>query len=802
MTPVRVLERLAAMDRGEMHARSRALLRRQAARIAFSMRRPRWRREALAGALRADDAVVGDAVALLRRRDWAGAHERLMHAFATRPTGFVLDAGNRTSRIAAVVAAFPSAMGDARSAADRIVEGRFDLLGYKDLSFAAPDGTGVDWHLDPVHGVRAARGYWSTIPYLQPECGDHKIIWELNRHQYWLALGRAYVLTGDARYRARFIADADSWLAANPPLDGINWASMLELGFRAISWLWALHLFSLSSALDDATERERGETAWTVDLLLGLDRQLALVEANLSRYFSPNTHLLGEALALYVAGRTLPGFVRARTWETIGRSVLLQEIAAQINGDGGHAEGSTHYHRYALDFYLLALTIARRTGDAAADAFAHAAERLARVARTFADDNGRFPPIGDEDGGALFPICGRDVADVSDSLQIAATLLGVPELAAGAPAEEAVWMTGTSDRRPRAPWRSAALAHTGYHVSRSGRGDLLIVDAGPHGFLNGGHAHADALSLTLSVRARALLIDPGTGCYTIDPAVRDCFRSTAMHNTVTIDGRPQAMPDGPFHWRTKAHARAHDWRAMGEFDYFEGSHDGYAPLVHHRAILSRPGCWLVVDRLLGDGAHHAEVHWHFAPEWRVARGGPASIRADRDDGGPIWLLSTGTAARRVDLVRGGDDPSIGWCAPVYGRLAATAAVRHSLRGQAPIYAVTAIVDTAEAPSIALLPVTGEASAHDIGFRIATAVSAEVVLFAWTDERPSAVAGPRPIRRAGGVETDARVLCWREAAGDDGTPAVMIDGTFARTVFGGANDCSSPGATALQATGVV
>jgi len=159
--------------------------------------------------------------------------------------------------------------------------------------------------------------------------------------------------------------------------------------------------------------------------------------------------------------------------------------------------------------------------------------------------------------------------------------------------------------------------------------DQLIVDAGQHGFLNGGHAHADALAITLSVRSHPLLIDPGTGCYTIDPAVRDRFRSTVMHNTMTVDGRPQSTPDGPFHWRTEAHGRAHEWRAGDDCDFFEGSHDGYAPLVHHRAVLSRPGCWFVIDRLLGEGTHRAELHWHFAPEWRVTRAGPSVLRAAR-----------------------------------------------------------------------------------------------------------------------------------------------------------------------------
>src|SRR5262249_3374208 len=156
--------------------------------------------------------------------------------------------------------------------------------------------------------------HWSLVPYLDASCGDHKIIWELNRHQHWLVLGRAFWLTSDRRYRDRFRTELSSWIAANPPLTGINWTSMLQLGLRSLSWRWAVRFFAAESRSDDEP--------WTVDLLIGLDRQLTHVERNLSYYFSPNTHLLGEALALYVAGRTLPELTRSSRWETVGRRVL------------------------------------------------------------------------------------------------------------------------------------------------------------------------------------------------------------------------------------------------------------------------------------------------------------------------------------------------------------------------------------------------------------------------------------------------------------------------------------------------
>src|SRR5439155_11720169 len=190
----------------------------------------------------------------------------------------------------------------------------------------------------------------------------------------------------------------------NPPLVGINWASMLELALRSLSWIWAVHFFG-DPAEDDST-------AWIVDLLLGIDTQLAHVERNLSYYFSPNTHVLGEALALYVAGRALPELAASRRREALGRRILLNEIDRQIAADGGHAERSTHYHRYALDFYALALIVARLTHDEVRDRFQDVVGRLGFAARLLADDRGHVPHIGDDDGGALLTMTGRAPDDL------------------------------------------------------------------------------------------------------------------------------------------------------------------------------------------------------------------------------------------------------------------------------------------------------------------------------------------------------------------------------------------------------
>lgn len=661
------LERLRRLRKEEAAWRLKALGRIHRDRLAATLRRPAWDRRAI-GSILAPPVVDVFLDTHIRRRDWGAVQQSLSRAFAGRPTRFLLDPANAASLRDTVLARVPGALESARERGDALLEGRFDLLGYRNVNFSGR-GKAIDWHLDPIHGRRPPQRFWADVPYLNAECGDHKIIWELNRHQHWLGLGRALWLTRDRTYGQAMLTQLADWLNANPPLQGVNWASMLELGFRSISWVWALH-FLLADAADGpgAFDRE----PWLVDLLVGLDRQLTHVEQNLSYYFSPNTHLTGEALALYVAGRAVPELRASGRWATTGRDILVREIDTQIGPDGGHAERSMHYHRYTLDFYLMALLVAERSGDHdAIGPFRDAVSRLATFARGMADRNGRLAMIGDDDGGMLWPIAGRDPADIRDSLALAAVALDQPDLAPWDPPEETLWLSGGEAPRAGAGEAtepaSTVFTDTGYAVIRDEAGDHLTFDVGAHGFLNGGHAHADALAITLTVAGTPLLIDGGTGTYTMDPALRDRLRDATSHNTLTLDGRSPSVPAGPFHWRTRTDARLTAWRANAPLAWAESLHNGYGDNGHRRSVVHAIGDgWWVIDEVLGRGKHLAELHWHFDPCWAVTCESKQRLRATNFDGRVAWLVHDEGG---VTLAHGDRESGVGWCSPCYGQLA-------------------------------------------------------------------------------------------------------------------------------------
>lgn len=782
------LGRLATMDVEEVRFRIRAEVRKSVDRIRWRTGRTQWDRASLvkilAPAAASDSAFLTAARNAAQDGDWPGAHCALARHLVHRPAAFPLPPRAVATVAARIRDRFPAAADDALARAERIAGGDYDILGYRGLHV----GAFPDWHADPVHDRRAPNGFWADVPYLDPRCGDHKVIWEVNRHQHWLALGRAYALAGDRRSYAIFTAQLRTWLDANPPLTGVNWASMLELAFRTLSWLWAAHVFATTAADESDTS-----DPWMVDLLIGLERQLNHIVPNLSRYFSPNTHLTGEALALYVAGLSLPFLRGSQRWADTGREVLVAEATRQVLADGGHAELSAHYHRYSTDFYLLALEVARAAGDPAAGVFEDAARRQATYLRAIADDSGQLPLIGDDDGGQLFPICGREPADCRDTLASAACLLNDGALAIGDVPEEVFWRAG--GRVPESLWRereatptsarSQAFPSTGYFVSRTRSGDHLVFDGGAHGYLNGGHAHSDALSVVASVGGRPLLVDPGTATYTMDPVVRDRFRSTAMHNTVVVNGLPQSQPRGPFHWRTRTDAYRGPWRLGEGADYAEGRHAAYAPIVHVRGVLAlQDVAWFVIDHFVDTSAPGAtaaadpvatDTFWHLHPDWTLVSDAGRMVRLQHRDGQRQHLASSGI----LGSVHGTRWSDLASYAPCYGRIVPAECLRTTESGLAPRSVLTIVPMGRRAEAeLSVQPVPIAAPLADGWYGAAWRVfvdDTEFVLLSSSERSAAAHELGAPPTRWGTTDVQAVARVALLGLAPDGWRAILVNG---------------------------
>lgn len=547
--------------------------------------------------------------------------ESLLEHFRARPsTKFFAAFLNQQATIAELHRRFgPGAEEKAVERANRIDKGRFDLLGLRDLYFGEP----VDWHLEPISGKTAPRLHWSLIGELDSEAtGDKKIIWELNRHQHFMTLGRAYWYTRDERYSKTFAAHLNSWMDQNHPKNGINWFSSLEVAFRAISWLWGFYFFKNSPQLTPSVY---------LRALKFLYVHAKHLETYLSTYYSPNTHLTGEALGLFYLGTLLPEFQSAAQWRATGRSILLRELDRHVKPDGVYFEQSSYYHRYTVDFYTHLYILSRANGEHIEGVLEQKLTAMLDHLMSITKPDGTTPLFGDDDGGKLVVLDEREANDFRAALSTGAILFARPDYkyVAGDAAEETLWLLGAEsltdyDRIDAHPPQhtSRAFSDGGYYVMRDGwtRADsYLLIDCGPHGALNGAHGHADALSFELAAQGRPLLVDPGTYTYADSIETRNYFRGSAAHNTLTIDGASSSVPDGPFSWKQVALARPRTWMSHSRFDFFEGEHDGYmrlpSPALHARSMLSLKGdYWVMRDSVTTRGEHRYDLHFHFAPK--------------------------------------------------------------------------------------------------------------------------------------------------------------------------------------------
>jgi hypothetical protein len=572
----------------------------------------------------------------IRRLTWDEVHTRARqqlgkHLDATLPTSrfrperfelvetsqrgnFFFSQTDLPERIRLLREHLPGEVAAILSEADEICRHRFRLLGYVDLDYGAE----IDWHLDAVHGKRSPLKPWHKINFFDfAQIGDHKVTWELNRHQHLVTLAKAWLFTHDSRYSNELVSQWKAWQKANPYPIGINWASSLEVAFRSLSWIWVGQLLADCPQLSGQ---------FNADLLRGLALNGRYIERYLSTYFSPNTHLLGEAAGLFFIGALHPQIASAARWKKKGLEILVQQAERQVHPDGFYFEQSLYYHVYALDLFLHARLLAARNKIDVPANFDEVLKKMLVVVRTLSQNG---PPLGfgDDDGGRLFNPRRNRGEHMADPLAIGAILFQDEQLRGAATlTEESIWLFGEqataflSGASASVPSRSQSFPIGGLYISADSENpsQQIVIDAGPLGAMRAGHWHADAVSVKFSAHGRPCLIDSGTFCYMSSGDERNSFRGTGAHNTLRVDELDQAVPDGPFAWKDLPSVRAESWMAGETFTYFTGSHTGYLrlsdPVLHRRFVFHLyKGFWMVRDTAEGKTAHVLETFWHLDP---------------------------------------------------------------------------------------------------------------------------------------------------------------------------------------------
>jgi len=609
------------------------------------------------------------------------AVKELTNHFKTRKSpAFFFDWRHRDTYQQILENQFADEEADLLEEAEKVCQHKFKIFGSKSVDF----GPDVNWHLEPESGCNWPIAHWSKIDIRSTErTGDVKLTWELNRHQFFYILGRAYWFTGDQKYARKFADLLDSWFNANPPEMGINWYSNLEIAIRLISWLWAYNFFLDSPCLDDSLH---------IRLLKNILQSCRHIEKDFkySLYSMKNNHVIGDATAIALVGIMFPEFKESRRWIEKYINILNRELSRQVYSDGASFEQAISYHKFVLYFYLLLLRLMKNNKfDVPAD-FASKIEKMVEFLMYVVKPDGTMPNIGDCDDAVTVVLNNSECSELMPTLSTGAALFQREDFkwVSGDLSEEAFWINGEESVKilenlnESPPVNSSrGFSEGGYYVMRTGFHEdarYLLFKCGPHA----DHGHADSLHIEMYCSGTSCLRDCGTYAYNGPWEWRTYFRSTKAHNTIVVDGESQSIPHRVFRWLNVAKPKNISWLTSENFDYVDAQHDGYSryrdPVIHKRAVFFvKPDYWVVVDRIMGNGEHSVEMLFH-TPSGDYQEN-PSGIFRSED----FSIIPVNTDCLDMKVIDSDEEPIQGWFSPSYGVKVPSTSLIYSFAGKLP-----------------------------------------------------------------------------------------------------------------------
>lgn len=620
------------------------------------------------------------------RRRWPAMRDDKNRQVETARTHrfFFDDLNNEFSSI---VASF----GDSTFEADEVLSGRWRYFGTQRLRVGFPP----DWHRNPLTDQRApADRHWSEIG---ADIGDVKLIWEASRFSPVYALARAYVATADEKYAEGFWRLVDDWRNANPPHRGINWGCGQECALRMMAWYFGAHAFAQSPT----STPERLET---LGLLTATHAER--IERNIGYALSQNNnHGVVEAMGLWTAGVLSPHLQQSSRWKKRGRALLERLARQQIYRDGAYIQHSVNYHRLMLQAYVWSMRLGEVNGERFSEELYAIVGRAVDFLAALTDPtSGRAPNYGNNDGAWILQLDSCDYPDLRPVLQAAHYLVRKRHLCVPGPwDEDLLWLFGRESLRRDADVSTidppGACMDSGYYVFR-GQESRGMIRCGAYRHRPG---HADQLHLDLWWRGLNVACDAGTFAYNGVPPWRNGLAATTVHNTVCLDGREQMRRSGTFMWLDWAQGKTEVLKqgASDDVDYWEGWHDGYRRegVVHRRAVTRLGDCWVVIDDVIGSGAHSVRLQW-LTPSVPYEMGVGASELILHTSQGRYRLKTWCSRPADASLVRAGQlllgrsDPVAaqvrGWSSPSYMAKEPALSFAREARAELPLRFITVL----------------------------------------------------------------------------------------------------------------
>jgi hypothetical protein len=362
---------------------------------------------------------------------------------------------------------------------------------------------------------------------------------------------------------------------------------------------------------------------------------------------------------------------------------LMLQLECQILRDGVGAEQSPTYAAFSLELAIIAFLSLNVAPEQLPTPVRERLLAWTNYVEWISSPSGYVPNIGDCDDCKVVGLEGSAAAPYVVSIAgfVKSYLNGTRSLPSRIlDLRDVIFFPSTPSPLPtRTPplvgaktWKAG-----GYTVWRQRPSNpiVLVFDHGPLGYLSiAAHAHADALSVWLSVGDTPVFVDAGTYVYNSAPIWRERFRGSALHNTLSISGMSSSSTSGPFNWAAKAQARLVSDSEAGTNEVV-AEHDGYLKRfgVRHRRSVSMcsEGRIRIVDELIGGSADlHVQISFLVNPDLtvRIDHGKGSSIIVE-EAGRPVVELSH-EGPLKPQIAFGDGETGRGWVSPSFGKLRA------------------------------------------------------------------------------------------------------------------------------------
>ena len=504
--------------------------------------------------------------------------------------------------------------------ADRSLQNIFNILGSRDTKLSP-----FDWHVDFKTGFRWPP-YRFYKDYQQEDIesnSDVKIPRELSRCHHFLKVALAFCITEREEYAKFCVSQMTDWIKENPFMRSINWGCTMDVSIRAVNWIWSIGLISGNQLLSN-------DNIAKIKVSLYQHGWFIYRNPEKTKYNNYN-HFLADLAGQIHLGLLFASRKEAKEWLEEGKKELFHEIRLQILPTGMSYERSTNYNRLVLELILIPLLLLKRNGHEIPQDIWLRLEKMFEFLMYSLKPDGTTPIIGDQDDGRLLPFGVEKNIDYKYLLSIGAILFNRGDFKHyGDGFNVYCALLGGDNSKEKfdtiieisTSLSSKCFPDAGLYIMRKNDNYLIFNATGKGQYPelpSGTHTHSDLLSFELFINGRTFLVDPGSYVYTADAEQRMLFRSTKMHNTLTIDGESQNLIRKEELWDFARNAIPEilNWESNETLDVVVGKHSGYLrlnePVTHSRSITfnKQSPSWLITDELEGKGIHFFEWFFHF-----------------------------------------------------------------------------------------------------------------------------------------------------------------------------------------------